>query len=85
MKKNLSILLSIMMIVGILLAACAPKATEAPAAPAADEPAAAPTEAPAAAPAEDTTVSMVPAQPGSPLISKAKQSATSSPLLRILS
>jgi ABC-type sugar transport system substrate-binding protein len=82
MKKNLSILLSIMMIVGILLAGCAPAATEAPAAPAAEEPAAAPTEAPAAAaeapaaveagPAEDTTVSMVPAKPGAPFDIKGK-------------
>ncbi|MBI5952355.1 MAG: substrate-binding domain-containing protein [Chloroflexi bacterium] len=90
MKKNLSILLSIMMIVGILLAACTPAATEAPAAPAAEESAAAPTEAPAAAaeapttapteapasaaeaPAEDTTVTMVPAKPGSPFDIKGK-------------
>jgi len=64
MKKNLSTLLAIIMIVGILLAACAPKATEAPAAA---------TEAPAAAaPAEDTTVSMVPAKPGAPFDIKGK-------------
>jgi ABC-type sugar transport system substrate-binding protein len=81
MKKNLSILLSIMMIVGILLSACATQATEAPAAAATDAPAAteapaAATEAPAAAteapaasavaPVEDTIVSMVPAKSGSP-------------------
>jgi ABC-type sugar transport system substrate-binding protein len=75
MKKNLSTILAIFMIAGVLLAACAPKATEAPAEPAAPaateapaEPAApAATEAPAAEePAEDTIVSMVPAQPGSP-------------------
>jgi len=64
MKKNFSIILAIILIAGIILAACAPKATEPPAEPAA--PAA--TEAPAepAAPAEDTIVSMVPAEPGSP-------------------
>ncbi len=68
MKKVLFKSLAIFMVVGILLAACAPAATEAPAesevastdAPAESEPAA--TEAPA----EDTVVSMVPAQPGSP-------------------
>ena len=61
MKKSLSTLLAIFMVVGILLSACAPKATEAPAAAA--------TEAPAAneaAPAEDTIVSMVPAKSGAP-------------------
>ncbi len=66
MKKNLSILLAVFMIAGILLSACAP--------------AAAPTQAPAAteaavaeaAPAEDTVVSMVPAKPGAPLDIKGK-------------
>jgi ABC-type sugar transport system substrate-binding protein len=77
MKKNLSILLTVMMIVGILLSACAPKATEAPAAaaaaPAATEAPAVSTEAPAAtAPAEDTIVSMVPAQSGAPFDIKGK-------------
>jgi ABC-type sugar transport system substrate-binding protein len=71
MKKNLSILLSIMMIVGILLAGCTPAATQAPAV-ATEAPAAA-TESPAAtAPAEDTIVSMVPAQPGAPFDIKGK-------------
>jgi len=67
MKKSLSTLLAIFMVVGILLSACAPKATEAPAA--------AVTEAPAAttaAPAEDTVVSMVPAKSGSPFDIKGK-------------
>ena len=71
MKKNLTMILAIFMIASILLTACASKATEAPAVeqPAAEEPVA---EVPAAEepaaeePAEDTTVSMVPAQPGSP-------------------
>ena len=68
MKKVLSKFLAIFMVVGILLAACAPAATDAPA-----EPEAAATEAPAEpetaaeeAPAEDTVVSMVPAQAGAP-------------------
>ena len=63
MKKPLSTLLAIFMVVGILLSACAPKATEvaATAAPAA-------TDAPATedVPAEDTIVSMVPAKSGAP-------------------
>jgi ABC-type sugar transport system substrate-binding protein len=59
MKKSLSPLLAVFMIVGILFSACAPKATEAPAA--AEVPAAT-----VAAPAEDTVVSMVPAKSGSP-------------------
>lgn len=71
MKKNLSMILAIIMIASILLTACAAKATEAPAVeqPAAEEPVA---EAPAVEepvaeePAEDTVVSMVPAKPGSP-------------------
>ncbi len=70
MKKSLSTLLAIMMIVGILLSACAPKATEAPVAAATAAPAT--TEAPAATAAEDTVVSMVPAQPGSPFDIKSK-------------
>jgi multiple sugar transport system substrate-binding protein len=51
MKKRITLLLSIIMILSMVLAACAPAATEAPAAeePAAEEPAAEePTEAPAA-------------------------------------
>jgi ribose transport system substrate-binding protein len=67
MKKSLSILLAIFMVVGILLSACAPKATEAPAATATEAPAAT-----AAAPAEDTTVSIVPAKSGSPFDIKGK-------------
>ncbi len=66
MKKNLSLILAIIMIASILLTACASKATEAPAAeqPTVEEPTA---EAPAAqAPAEDTIISMVPAKSGSP-------------------
>jgi len=66
MKKNLSMILVIIMIASILLTACAAKATEAPAAeqPAVQEPVA---EEPAVdEPAEDTNVSMVPAKPGSP-------------------
>jgi ribose transport system substrate-binding protein len=50
MKKNLFNILAIIAILGILLSACGPKATEVP----------------TAAPAEDTIVSMVPAQPGAP-------------------
>lgn len=63
MKKVLFKFLAIFMVVGILLAACAPAATDAPAMP---ETAA--TDAPAAeeAPAEDTVVSMVPAKSGAP-------------------
>ena len=68
MKKVLSKFLAIFMVVGILLAACAPATTDTPA-----EPEAATTDAPAEpqtateeAPAEDTVVSMVPAQAGSP-------------------
>ena len=66
MKKNLSILLAVFMIAGILLSACAPAAapTEAPAATKAD--------VTGAAPAEDTVVSMVPAKPGAPLDIKGK-------------
>jgi ribose transport system substrate-binding protein len=57
MKKSLSFLLAILVIVSTLLTACGSQpATEAPAAPEATE----------AAPAEDTTVSMVPAKPGAP-------------------
>jgi len=70
MKKNLSLILAIILIAGILLSACGGGATEAPAAeePAAEEPAAEePAEEPAAEePAEDTIVSMVPAESGSP-------------------
>jgi len=68
MKKVLSKFLAIFMVVGILLAACAPAATDAPA-----EPEVAATDAPSAedapaeeAPAEDTVVTMVPAKDGSP-------------------
>ena len=54
--KRLSLVLSVLIALSMLLAACAPAATEAPAEPAApaatEAPAAAATEAPAAAPAE---------------------------------
>lgn len=64
MKKPLSVLMAISMIVTIILAACTTPAPES----ATEEPAV--TEAPAQsateAPAEDTIVSMVPAKPGSP-------------------
>jgi ribose transport system substrate-binding protein len=53
MKTKLYLILSMLMIATMLLSACGPKATEVP------------TEV-AAAPAEDTIVSMVPAQSGSP-------------------
>jgi ABC-type sugar transport system substrate-binding protein len=73
MKKVLSKFLAIFMVVGILLAACAPATTDAPAEPEAAatdapaEPESASTDAPAEeAPAEDTVVTMVPAKPGSP-------------------
>lgn len=74
MKKVFSNCLAIFMVVGILLAACAPAATDAPAEPEAAatdapaEPETAATDAPAAeeAPAEDTVVSMVSAQAGAP-------------------
>lgn len=73
MKKILSKNLAIFMVVGILLAACAPAVTDAPAEPetaatAVPEPETAATDAPAAedAPAEDTVVSMVPAKPRAP-------------------
>ena len=67
MRKSLSILLAIFTVVGILLSACAPKATEAPAAATA-----APAATEAEAPAEDTVVSMVPAKSGSPFDIKGK-------------
>ena len=67
MRKSLSILLAIFTVVGILLSACAPKATEAPAAATA-----APAAAESDAPAEDTVVSMVPAKSGSPFDIKGK-------------
>jgi ABC-type sugar transport system substrate-binding protein len=61
MKKNLSTILAIIVIAGIVLSGCAPKATPAP------------TKAPAAeAPAEDTTVTMVPAKSGAPFDLKGK-------------
>jgi ribose transport system substrate-binding protein len=50
MNKKLSIVLAILVIATTMLSACAPKATPTP----------------TAAPAEDTIVSMVPAEPGSP-------------------
>ena len=65
MKKNLSIILAIIVIAGMLLTACAPAATQAPA-PATKAAAA------ATAPAEDTVVSMVPAKAGSPFDIKGK-------------
>ena len=65
MKKSLSVLMVICMIVTIIISACG-----APATPALEEV----TEVPAAAeaPAEDTIVSMVPAKPGSPFDIKGK-------------
>ncbi len=71
MKKLYLILLVVFSIAGVLLSACGGAATEAPAdvepavaEPTAEEPAA---SGPAAEePAEDTIVSMVPAEPGSP-------------------
>jgi ribose transport system substrate-binding protein len=51
MNKKLTLILGIMVIASLLLASCAPKATAEPT---------------AAAPSEDTVVSMVPAQSGSP-------------------
>jgi len=97
MKKNLSFILAIIVIAGILLSACggaeAPAAEE-PAAeePAAEEPTAEEPAAPAAteaAPAEDTAedtiVSMVPAQPGAPFDINGKVVCYLIPHLRILS
>jgi len=56
MKKNLLVLTGLLIVFTMVLSACAPAATEAPAAPAPEEPAApAPTEAPAA-PAMKTPV-----------------------------
>ena len=84
MSKKILMIMSGLLIVAFVLAACqpaAPAATEAPAAPAAEEPVA---EEPAAeepvaeepaaeaAPAEDTTVTMIAAQPGSPFDIKGK-------------
>lgn len=68
MKKVLSKFLAIFMVVGILLAACAPAEPEAAATDAPAQPETAATDAPAAeeAPAEDTVVSMVPAKDGAP-------------------
>jgi ribose transport system substrate-binding protein len=53
MNRKLTIVLAILVIASVVLTACGPKATEVP-------------TAVATAPAEDTIVSMVPAQPGSP-------------------
>ena len=64
MKKSLSFLLAILVIVSILLTACGSQpATEATTQLATEAPAA---SAETEAPAEDTTVSMVPAKPGAP-------------------
>ncbi len=78
MTKKLMFVMTFLVIAVMMLASCAPKATEAPAAVATEAPAAteaaataAPTEAvateAAAEPAEDTVVSMVPAKAGAPL------------------
>ena len=64
MKKNLSFILAIIVIAGILLSACGGAEAPAAEAPAADEPAT--EESAAEEPAEDTIVSMVPAEPGAP-------------------
>ncbi|HRW98463.1 MAG TPA: sugar ABC transporter substrate-binding protein [Cyclobacteriaceae bacterium] len=71
MNKSYLSLIAVLIIAGFLLSACGSAATEAPAVeePTAAEPIAeeATAEAPAAEePSEDTIVSMVPAQPGSP-------------------
>ena len=79
MKKSLSVLMAICMIVTIILSACSSPATPAPEevtqAPAGTEVPQEATEASAAteAPAEDTTVSMVPAKSGSPFDIKGKK------------
>jgi len=66
MKKNLSTILAMILIAGILLSGCAPKATPAPTAAATEE-APAPTAVETTADTgEDTTVTMVPAKSGSP-------------------
>jgi ABC-type sugar transport system substrate-binding protein len=70
MKKSLSILLAVFMVVSITLTACGAKPDASTAVPVTDAPAA--TEAPAATAAEDTTVSMVPAKAGSPFDIKGK-------------
>ena len=71
MKKSLTSLFTFMLIAGILLTACSPKATEVPPV-AATEAAQTEPAATEAAPAEDTIVSMVPAKPGSPFDIKGK-------------
>jgi ribose transport system substrate-binding protein len=72
MKKNLPVILSILVLAALMLSACAsaaptpkPVATQAPAQSATEAPA-------AAAPVEDTTVSMVPAKSGAPFEIKGK-------------
>jgi ABC-type sugar transport system substrate-binding protein len=78
MNKKLSIVTSFLAIAVLLLSSCAPKATEAPVAPvvATTAPVVA-TKAPVVATPdkfiEDTTVSMVPAKPGSPFDIKGKK------------
>ena len=81
MHKKLTIVMAMLVISTLLLASCAPKATEAPevateAPVVATEAPVAATEAPVvateAAPSEDTIVSMVPAQSGSPFDIKGK-------------
>ncbi len=84
MSKKIFMIMSVLLIAVVILAACqpaAPAATEEPAAPVAEEPVA---EEPAAeepvaeepaaeaAPAEDTTVTMIAAQDGSPFDIKGK-------------
>jgi ribose transport system substrate-binding protein len=68
MKKSLSMLLAGFMIASIMLTACGAKPAVPTAAPATEAPGTAATEAPA----EDTVVSMVPAEPGSPFDIKGK-------------
>jgi len=79
MSKKILMIMSVLLIAVVILAACqpaAPAATEEPAAPVAEEPAAeepvAEEPAAEAAPAEDTTVTMIPAQDGSPFDIKGK-------------
>ena len=84
MSKKILMIMSVLLIAVVILAACqpaAPAATEEPAAPVAEEPVAeepaaeepvAEEPAAGAAPAEDTTVTMIAAQDGSPFDIKGK-------------
>jgi ABC-type sugar transport system substrate-binding protein len=81
MSRKILMIMSVLLVAVVILAACQPTATEAPAAPAATEAPAAPaatevppTVAPTAEPTpmEDTVVSTVPAEAGAPLDIKGK-------------